>query len=283
MRSDTLPSFIVIGAVKAATTWIAHQLQQHPKVFLPGPEPHFFSTEYGRGVEWYRSWFNAAPSGSVVGEKSADYLAHPEAAKRMFDILPSARLIAQLRNPVDRAYSDYCMLYRRGTVAGDPERYLNHANPESARFLEYGLYARHLSRFLNHFERGQLLVVLHEDVARRPETVIADVCRHIRVEPKFNPHEVMKRVKNSESPSLPLALRRALRPFKEAVAPLRDRNWFKGLHGLFARPTTYPPMTDTLRQRLQDYYLPDIQNLEQILGRDMTPWLTKKSSMTEPA
>src|SRR3546814_4805254 len=66
----------------------------------------------------------AADADQVVGEKSADYLAHPEAARRIAQRLPEARLVVQLRNPIDRAYSDYCMFFRRGAVTPHPERYL---------------------------------------------------------------------------------------------------------------------------------------------------------------
>ena len=60
MSGDRLPEFIVIGAVKAATTWIAHHLRQNPAIYMPGPEPHFFSSEYDRGSDWYRSLFAEA-------------------------------------------------------------------------------------------------------------------------------------------------------------------------------------------------------------------------------
>src|SRR3546814_7752310 len=81
-------------------------------LFMPGPEPHYFSTEFHRGPDWYEDFFAAAAADQVVGEKSADYLAHPEAARRIAQRLPEARLVVQLRNPIDRAYSDYCMFFR---------------------------------------------------------------------------------------------------------------------------------------------------------------------------
>src|SRR5687768_3651516 len=122
-----LPSFIVIGAAKAATTWIAHQLGERDDVFLPGPEPHYFSREYARGDDWYAAWFKDAADSQLVGEKSADYLSDWNVPARMAALLPGVKLIAQLRNPVDRAYSDYCMLFRRGQVNGDIDACLDRA------------------------------------------------------------------------------------------------------------------------------------------------------------
>ncbi len=99
MADPTLPRFMVVGAVKAATTWIGHQLRNHPALWLPKAEPHFFSSEYHRGLDWYRLLFTDAPAGRIIGEKSADYLAHPDAAARIAATLPGVPLIIQLAIP----------------------------------------------------------------------------------------------------------------------------------------------------------------------------------------
>ncbi|HYZ48537.1 MAG TPA: sulfotransferase, partial [Sphingomonas sp.] len=151
MFAERLPEFIVVGAAKAATTWIAHHLRERPDVFLPGPEPHFYSRFYDKGFDWYAKCFRGAQPEQKVGEKSADYLAHPDVPARLAATIPGVRLVVQLRNPIDRAYSDYCMFYRRGTVGSDVERHLRAGSAKYPRFLEDGLYYRHLSRFLEHF------------------------------------------------------------------------------------------------------------------------------------
>src|SRR3546814_14839387 len=151
MKGHTLPRFIIFGAVKAATTWLTYQLQQNPAVYLPDPEPHYFSSEFHRGLSWYGEFFRGAAPGQLPGEKSADYLAHPDAARRIADLLPDIPLVVQLRNPVDRAYSDYRMLYRRGTVRGRPEDYLIRSTTPMPRFLDDGLYFEHLKRWLDYF------------------------------------------------------------------------------------------------------------------------------------
>jgi hypothetical protein len=68
-----LPQFVIIGAVKAATTWLHVQLQQCDRVYLPDPEPKFFSQDYERGFDWYAGFFREARPSQLVGEKSADY------------------------------------------------------------------------------------------------------------------------------------------------------------------------------------------------------------------
>ena len=273
MTAPRLPDFIIIGAAKAATTWIVHQLQQHPDVFLPGPEPHYFSTEYERGDAWYANLFADAAAGQVVGEKSADYLAHPLAARRIRLLTPDVRLVVQLRNPVERAYSDYCMLFRRGTVGAPPEKYLQ-KGAERPRFLEDGLYHRHLSRFLDLFPRERIALVLHEDIRREPEAVIERLSGHLGLEPHVATAEVGARVNDSDAAMLPLALRKLLAPIKPMAAPLRRHPWFQSAHSALARRPEYPPLTNDLRRRLRDFYAADIERLGPMVGRDVSGWLT---------
>ncbi|RJF93643.1 sulfotransferase family protein [Sphingomonas cavernae] len=279
---DRMPGFIIIGAMKAATTWIAHQLRQHPGIFLPGPEPHYFSTEFERGSQWYSGLFRAAGASQIVGEKSADYLSHPQAAQRIAAMLPDARLIVQLRNPVDRAYSDYCMLFRRGSVSGDPGRYLNPGTSENLRFLENGRYATHIARYLGNIPREQLKIILHDDVRGSPEQTLRDVSTHIGIEPWIVAENLADRKNDSETPLLPLGVRRLARPFKQAVRRHRDELWFKTIRGALAHPVQYPPLSDDLRARLHDFYLPELETLQSMIGRDLKCWTQARPAATMP-
>lgn len=269
---DGLPRFVIIGAVKGATTWIHNQLQQHPAIYLPGPEPHYFSQDYERGVEHYRSLFAAAEPGQLLGEKSADYFAHPDAARRLAAVMPDARLVLQLRNPVDRAYSDYKMLFRRGTITGPPEAYLTGQACDQPRFLRDGLYAEHLGRWLELFDPAQIHVLLFEDVKATPTDAVAAVCRHIGAPDHFST-EVGTRPRNDSSARfLPLPVRTALAPLKQAARPLRGMPAFENIRRMFAREISYPPLTDALRTTMIDYYARDVAALETLIGCDLSHW-----------
>ncbi|MGF1544239.1 MAG: sulfotransferase [Parvularculaceae bacterium] len=268
------PHFIVIGAIKAATTWTAHKLNENPALSLPGPEPHFFSVEWERGFTYYDSLFADAPRDAIVGEKSADYLSHERAAERIAATVPDAKLIVQLRNPVERAYSDYRMLYRRGTVREAPDAYFAGSDAYGARFLEGGLYATHLKRFLDRFPREQLLVVPYEDVSARPEATLRAISAHIGVEPHVPQENLTKPANDGAAAVLPLPMRTALRPFKDAVRGLRGNPAFEAVRGVFARPVRYPPLTQSARERLTDFYREDVEALGRLLGRDLSGWLS---------
>lgn len=277
MPSSPLPSFVVIGAVKAATTWTKAQLTSSGRVFMPPPEPHFFSTEFARGTGWYREFFEDARPDQLVGEKSADYLAHPDAPARLREALPEAKLVVQLRNPVDRAYSDYKMLFRRGQVKGLPRDYLESPDSDQPRFLENGRYGAHLRRWFDHFERDRVLVVLYDRIRAEPAQCIEAICAHVGapLPPLEDDAEGCGRVNDSSVKYLPLPMRTALAPLKRPVAPFRDTVLFKGIRNLFAREVSYPPLAAETRQRLIDFYAPDVAELERLTGLDLASWTGK--------
>lgn len=273
--SFRLPQFLIIGAVKAATTWIHAQLQANPALFLPDPEPHFFSSEFARGLGFYGDFFAAAPRTARIGEKSADYLADPHAATRIAQWLPNVPMVVQLRNPVDRAYSDYRMLYRRGTVRGAPEDYFNRATTSQPRFLDDGLYAHHLTRWHDLFDPSQIHVLLFEDVKQAPRATVDAVCDHIGAPRHFEEDLSHRRVNDGSAHFLPLPIRAALAPFKDSVKPLRANPLFKGVRGLLAREVQYPPLQPDTRARLADFYAGDVERLGRMLGRDLGHWLAR--------
>lgn len=269
------PSFVIIGAVKAATTWSLEQLQVNPDLYIPDPEPHFFSSEYHRGEQHYRTYFEPwADSGRLLGEKSADYLAFPEAPQRLAAMLPNARLIVQFRNPIERAYSDYKMLFRRGTVRGLPEDYLHSLqNNPQPRFLNDGLYAMHLQRWFEYFPPEQIHAVLYDDIKLNPRLVVEQMSSHIGVTPIFDSEQAKKKANNGSERFLPLPVRKVLAPLKNTVVPLRGKPWFEATRGLLSREVAYPEMSYDTKSRLRDFYAADVEILAAMLERDLSHWL----------
>jgi hypothetical protein len=265
------PDFVIIGAAKAATTWIAHQLRQRDDVFLPGPEPHYFSREYHRGGEWYGRWFDGASPGQLVGEKSADYLADEAVPERLARDLPEARLIVQLRDPVQRAYSDYCMFYRRGAVGSDVAWALDPLRTSHPRFLNDGLYGRHLARLFDHVPRSRVTIILHDDIVAAPEQSLATVTTALRL-PKRLPVALDERINDRATPLAPFALRRLPPSLKAAFGPLRGMAPFATARRLIARPVLYPPLDADLRLRLEDFYREDTATLAALTGLNLDRW-----------
>lgn len=272
-----LPRFIIIGAPKAATTWLSTVLSRQPDLFMPKPEVHFYNRHYERGLDWYASHFAPAAPGQLVGEKSASYLADPLVPARIKATLPGVLLVAQLRNPIERAYSDYCMLLRRGEVTADVARHLDPVHAPTRRFVDDGLYGRQIAAFLEVFPRDQLHVLFYEDIAGDPLGVFAGVAAFLRLSDPVRPDVLARRVKDKQTPMLPLPVRRLLRPLKGAVQPVRAHPLFRRVHGLIARPVRYPPLDARTRGHLAEYYADDVRELGRSVGRDLDGWLRRSS------
>lgn len=264
--------FIIIGAAKSATTWLQEQLQSDPAVYMPDPELHYFSREYSRGEDWYLSQFSEKGFGRTVGEKSNSYLYVPEAAARLHRHLPHAKLIVQLRNPVERAYSNYCMLFRRGEVGADIGNYIDPSQGENMRFLVAGNFASHLQSYIDLFGREALLILFMEGVLDDPETQMSRARAHLGLPPRPLAPDGQEKVKDKTVPVVPARLRKRLAWMKPIIRPLRGTPMFEAVRKAIARKTQYPPLTNELRKRLNDYYRPSIKVLEQMSGQSLSRW-----------
>ena len=195
-----LPDFVVIGAQKCASTSILSYIGQHSGVRLPRRKStHFFDREFDRGADWYarqfpREWFGARDW--LTGESCPSYLFLPEVAPRMAALMPKARLITILRDPVKRLISQYHHEKRKGRVPGDFSAYvagsMTAAWPVSGE-LEHvlqqagvprGHYADQLRHWQKHFPREQMLVVGFEDLIATPDAVMASIFAFLGLPPQ---------------------------------------------------------------------------------------------------
>lgn len=180
-----LPSFLVIGAMKAGTTSLHHYLDAHPDLYLPGTkELNFFRDErsFARGEGWYRRQFAGAAPHQIAGEVSPDYSKHPHhrgAPERIAGLIPDARLVYLLRHPVDRMLS----MYLHQLVAGRETRPADVALVEDPHYLEVSCYGMQLERYLDHFHLEQMLVLTSEALAADRGTVMAQIHRFVGVDP----------------------------------------------------------------------------------------------------
>jgi hypothetical protein len=184
-----LPDYMVIGAQKSGTWSLYDALCQHPLI-VPArrKETHYFSLNYSRGPTWYRSQFplrRALTGGKLTGEATAYYLFHPGAPKRARGLVPHARLIVILRDPMTRAYSQYRHEVREGretlsfeaALAAEEERLSTgdtfhfHRHSYAAR----GRYAEQLERWFGFFPREQFLILIAEEFFADPQSIVDKV------------------------------------------------------------------------------------------------------------
>jgi Sulfotransferase domain len=268
--------FIIIGAAKSATTSMQRALQSDPGVFMPDPELHFFSREFHRGEKWYLDQFAGTSERQIAGEKSNSYLDTREAPSLIKAAMPNVRLIAQLRNPVERAYSDYCMLYRRAEVGRDIENHLNPKHAETGRFLQGGLYCSQLEHYYDRFPAENISIYLFEDFKLDPMGQLRDVRNFIG--PGENKVKLPPKVKDKTAPMLSPELRRKAQWLKPILTPLRKTSVFTSVRRMLVREVSYSPLTSDLRNRMIDFYLKDVEKLGRLMNRDLSHWLTETPS-----
>ncbi|WBU63463.1 sulfotransferase domain-containing protein [Paracoccus aerodenitrificans] len=279
-NSTPLPSFIIAGAAKSATTWLQQSLQQSRTIFMPDHEPHFFARNYQRGMEYYHAEFAEAPKDALRGEKSNSYLTMPAAAARIHRHIPEVRLIFQLRDPVARAYSDYAMLFRRGEVDDNIRRHLDPDRAANERFLNDGLYAEHLQRFYDLFSREQILVLRYEDISRDAVGQLDSMRQHLKLSEQFAP-PISERVKDAKAKAVPRPMRRILTPLRPVLDPIRHTSAISRVRDLVAKPQYYPSFDPVLKAELADFYRPQIETLRILTGVDFQGWISAGSKRTE--
>ena len=290
VTANRLPNFIVVGAAKAGTTWIQACLQEHPDVFVPKEgEVDFFSFYYHRGLSWYSRFFDSASPQAICGEKSPSYMVTPEAAQRINHHVPDAKLIFVLRNPIDRAYSHYCMHARVGAVSKDIEMELR----GGTRIVDEGLYYTHLSRYIDLFGRDKILCLLYEDLKNDPRTFIRDVYAFIGVSSEFEPPSLFER--HHAKKTLPRftqvnrlfanAAKRLAGSGKLGSAldeKLRAAGIDRSLRMINPR-ATYPEISPNKKRFLAEYYASDIEKLSDLLHRDLyEPWVGRYLNVSIP-
>ena len=301
----TLPNFLIIGAAKSGTTALYRYLRQHPQIFFsPVKEPKFFAYDGAppdyRGpigddqrpreivteLSDYEALFAGATDQTAIGEASTLYLYHPRAPERIRQHLPGAKLIAVLRHPADRAWSDFLS---HTVIGGDGREPLTdfaealRAEPERIRqnwwplchYQARGFYHSQLRRYYDRFPRDQIRVYLYEDFQADPAGLCRTIFRFLGVDDSVR-LEVSLRHNMSGLPrhrglhkllTQPHPLKRLLKPLvpdglrERLVTRLRNRNLVR------------PPLSPDVRRQLLHEYRPDILRLQELIGRDLSHWL----------
>jgi hypothetical protein len=236
-----LPTFIVIGAMKAGTTSLYHYIRAHPQVFMPGIKaPEFFVAEsnWNRGIGWYRRLFEPAGDRAVaVGEASNAYAKYPEypgVPERMASFVPDVKLVYAVRDPIERIWSHYRTRVREGSEKAPIER----AVTDNPIYLDYSRYALQLDRYLDYFPREQILVITAEELRDARRATIRRVYGFIGVDPDVVPDDLDREFyRTDDQPArslVPLWIRKGLKRHVPAAKRAKEfeNNVFRTLRQL---------------------------------------------------
>jgi len=281
-----LPNFLIIGAQKAATSWLAKCLGEHPDVFMVEiKEIHFFNHRFERGLAWYESHFRDWAGQAAIGEATPGYINHPNAPDRIQTTLgDEVKLIASLRHPVDRAYSAFWQSMRRGSIPADTDFQAFFQEDNRFGLRSRGDYLAHLSRYLECFPRESLLILIYEEMKRDRQKAVSDCLEFLGVDSQFVPDALNTVVNRGRDLRLfhgpAEALRRTLAAKTNLLPPgLREpllqvgRRAFEHLIlRRLPKQERYVPLDQDLRRELLGDFMPDIIQLEGLLDRDLSIW-----------
>jgi hypothetical protein len=293
------PNFFVIGAARSGTTSLYNYLKQHPDVFMsPIKETNFFAYE-GEDMEFrsvirfpvvtadaYLALFQGASKEKAVGEASPLYLHSRYAAEGIREFCPEAKLIAILRHPVDRAYSNFHLHLKAGEETRSFEKAIWQEQQGIAdaslrfgqrNYLRFGCYSRYLSTYFQLFERRQIEVYLFDDLAANPLALMLKLFGFLEVDATFAPDVSLRHnaagspenrfwqllvTKNSFTRMLRKLLPAWARPHALSIQDAAQRK-----HLVKAK------LSDELRRELTGFYRDDILKLQDLIQRDLSPWL----------
>ncbi len=284
----TLPNFILIGAPKSGTTSLYHYLKAHPEVFMSSlKESYFFSEDKYKDPELlaeFEDLFKDVKDEKAIGEACATYIFHGHAHESIKSVIPDAKLIVILRDPAERAYSDYIMSYRTGhrklNVQEDDieTSFLNFLGEDNSSYF----YFECLSRYLKNFDRNQLKVMLFDDLKNKPQQVARECFEFLDVDPNFE-LEIADKVFNKggmpKNEKLFLAmesLRQAYRPALARMLPdnlySQLRSGYSGVRSMNMKSKSVKLSTDG-RKKVIDIHRDDTLRLQDFLARDLSHWL----------
>ncbi|MGV1008125.1 MAG: sulfotransferase family protein [Dermatophilaceae bacterium] len=301
----SLPQFFIVGAPKAGTTALHAALASHPRLFLsPVKEPKFFlcdgrapRPQHGPGDghsarEWiwrrdqYESLFDAARPGQLRGESTPFYLYDHNAPRRIRALVPDARLVVVVRDPVDRAYSNWMHLWSDGlepeadfvqAVRAEPQRIAKGWGP----FWHYrglGRYGEQLASLLESFDRAQVHILRYRDLVDHPATTLDTVCRFLGVEPGRATTAPAENVRPFVPPSASRQLlATAIRAGAAAGAHAPPWAWRRAsrplLSLLHAAGGARPRLTPAQRREVLDPLADDVRLLSALTGQSFDDWL----------
>ena len=276
LSSDRKPDFLVIGSQKSGTSSLFQVLRRHPDVFVPEVKEvnyYFWDHIYARGPAWYGQQFATAKLDALCGDMSPGYICHPRSPERIYRDLPNVKLIVTLRDPIERAYSQYWDNRRR---LREPDRFedllARHSHqtfvPGLKNYFSRGVYSVYLERYFKLFPRENILVLWFSDLRRDAEQFFGQCLDFLGLERNFET-EWMSRQANQRRIFLNPAFRFFFHHPKWAARLPPGVRWTmrRGREAPF-KPD---PISPALIEQLKSYYRPYDTQLEKLLDRPV-PW-----------
>ncbi len=293
-----LPTFLIVGVQKAGTTTIYNYLQEHPQVYMsPLKETNFLEKDWEKLLaentnlknrittfEDYCQLFAGVKDEIAIGEASPNYIFHYESsAPRIQKYTPNAQLIVVLRNPVERAYSDYLMHVRDaiGSKVKPLGEQIEHSSHKSF-ILRKGFYYTPVKYYLDFFGKEKIKVFLYDDLCDNAQDFMSEMYEFIGVDPNFVANVTQKtqqaKIPKNQAINNLLQRKNPLRSLAattlKTIIPLETRQKLRSsLINLNSQDKSQVSLSPEDRQKLIELYREDILKLQDLINRDLSAWL----------
>ncbi|MDJ0843729.1 sulfotransferase family protein [Crocosphaera sp.] len=269
-----LPNFIIIGAMKCATSSLHEQLNQQPGIFMSElKEPNFFSNdeEYNKGLDWYLSHFEAANHDDLIGESSTHYTklpTYPQTIERLEKHLPDAKFIYVMRHPINRLVSQYIHEWSQRVISLD----INDSLDPHPELIEYSLYTKQLQPYFDTFGKDRVLPIFFEKMLSSPQTELEKICRFIGYTNQPQWSEELNASNVSSQRMIKSGWRDAiveapgLKQLRRLLIPKSFRTWVRSLWTIKEKPELTPENIE----KLKIIFDQDLEVLGSWLGVELT-------------
>jgi hypothetical protein len=274
-----LPNLIIIGGMKCGTTSLHYYLDRHPEIGMSKrKEVDFFVEQYNwhKGVDWYQSHFRG--KAKIYGEASphyTNYPAFPKVAKRMHELVPDAKLIYLVRDPISRMISQYVHMYADDWEDRPIEEALS--DFEGRSYLSRSLYYMQLEQYLQHYPPSQILVVSTEDLRDRRRQTLVSIFEFLGVDPNFYSWHYERRLNDAKPRRRKTATGQWLA--KTPPGKLLQRvhsgiRWYVEpiVYRPFSHPIERPYLSEQFRRKLAGMLAEDANRLRNFTGNDFKSW-----------
>jgi hypothetical protein len=289
-RSPVL-HFLGIGPARTATTWLHNVLQAKTNLPVSVKETRFFDMYFHRGVGWYQAQFGTIREDLPIGEMAPTSFHLPTVQQRVRQLAPDAKIICSLREPIERLYSLYRYKRHLANFRWDFAR----AVVDDLEMSESMLYAKHLRLWIEGFGRANVLVLLYEDLRRNPQAYVEQICQFIGI-PRFQLEaSATISVNGSEQlrPPQNYLAARAINLASWLISDLRLSPVFAlfrraGLKELLLPRVVrfdkeFEPLDPAFVSQLRERLAPEIDALEEIIGRDLSSWKARARELVATA
>jgi hypothetical protein len=255
--------------MRCATGWIRQCLREHPDIFMPRKEPHFFDRNYDKGIKWYqKTYFKTVANEKVIGEKTATYLHTQDAPKRIKGMNQDMKLVCSIRDPVERLISHFTMTTQSSNIN------LENISPNTE-YVKRSLYFHQLQWYLEHFPFENIQIIIYEEKDENPEKFIQNIYRFLEVDDQYHPTSARIQTKQGRTEHLNSGWSRISKIMLHPKSPILLKKLYTSI-----RPNQQITLSEEEYTQLAQNFKEDILSLENLIGRPLNQWRSRKLTLS---